>query len=247
MSMPIAPPRVLHRDAHFLALAKPSGIATTAPDDGPSLFAQAHELDPKAPQLHPLSRLDTQVTGLVVFARTPLANQLVLEARRAGRLFRRYLGLAADVPTLHEGDWQAAIGIDPRDPKKRRALADDAEGPGIKSAHTRYLTRARTGSIVALELFPQTGRTHQLRVHAAHAGHPLLGDTAYGGLKRLTLSNGRILTAARVMLHCEAVALPHPDPRVATLSLTLAPEPDMERLWSSAGGALEQLTTPRSA
>lgn len=237
--------RVLHQDAHFLAVAKPSGIATTAPEGGPSLFAFAQAFDSRAPQLHPLSRLDTQVTGLVVFARTAWANQLVLDARREGRLFRRYLGLAQEHAELERGDWHWAIGIDPRDPKKRRALASDAQGGGIKTAHTRYVARAHTGSVVALELYPQTGRTHQLRVHAAQAGHALLGDVAYGGLKRLTLSNGRILTAARVMLHCEAVRLPHPDGKVGELSLTLPPEPDMERLWSAAGGQSEQLRRER--
>lgn len=236
MTLAAASLRVVHRDAHYLALEKPPGIATTAPAGGPSLFALAAELDPRAERLHPLSRLDTQVSGLVVFARSVEANDRVLRARRAGRLQRRYLGLCAAPPSTAHGDWRWAIGIDPRDPRHRRALAPDAGGSGTKLAHTRYALRMTSGPVTALDLFPQTGRTHQLRVHAAAAGVPLLGDVAYGGVKRLTLPNGRILSAERVMLHCAEVWLPQPgtdDP----LRLELTPPHDMRSLWQSAGGA----------
>lgn len=227
--------RVLHRDRQYLALEKPPGIATTAPDGGVSLFTLAAELDPEAEQLHPLSRLDTQVSGLVVFARTAAANERVLRARREGGLHRRYLGLCAVAPSATQGDWRWAIGIDPRDPRHRRALAPDAAGAGTKLAHTRYALRANSGPVFALDLFPQTGRTHQLRVHAAAAGVPLLGDAAYGGARRLTLANGRILSAERVMLHCAEVCLPQLGAD-ELLRLVLAPPPDMARLWQSAGG-----------
>lgn len=233
--------KVLHRDDYFLALAKPAGIATTAPAGGESLFALAHQLDPRAPQLHPLSRLDTQVTGIVVFARDALANRLVMEARRAGRVQRRYLGLCRRAPEPALGEWRAAIGFDVRDPKKRRALAEGATGVGVKDAHTRYAVRAPTDAVVALDLWPQTGRTHQLRVHAAHAGVPLLGDVAYGGERRIVLPNGRILSAGRVMLHCAEVRLPHPDPARVELRLSMAPAADMRRLWEAAGGEPDAL------
>lgn len=229
--------RVLHRDAHFLAIEKPSGIATTAPGGGHSLFALVQELDPRAPQLHPLSRLDTQVSGLVVFARTAQANDGVLAARREGHLFRRYLGLVASAPAAPAGDWNWAIGIDRRDPRQRCALPPDAEGNAVKSAHTKYAVRAASGGVVALDLLPQTGRTHQLRVHASAAGSPLLGDVAYGGTRRLTLNNGRIVSAGRVMLHCAAVRLPHPQASHGALSLELPAPVDMQQLWSAVGGA----------
>lgn len=235
---------VLHRDDYFLALAKPAGLATTAPDGGPSLFALARELDPRAPQLHPLSRLDTQVTGIVVFARDAATNRLVLEARRAARVQRRYLGLCGRAPEPAVGEWRAAIGLDQRDPKKRRALAEGATGIGVKEAHTRYGMRAVTNSVVALDLWPQTGRTHQLRVHAAHAGVPLLGDVAYGGERRIVLPNGRILSAGRVMLHCAEVSLPHPEPARAGLVVRLAPAQDMGALWAAAGGEPRALGEP---
>ncbi len=227
---------IVFRDAHLLVLNKPAGIATTAPNQGPSLFAIAKQLDPSAPQLHPLSRLDTQVTGLVAFARTSEANRAALTARRDGVLTRRYVGLATHAPEPASGEWNASIGIDPRDPRHRVALAQGAQGIGVKHALTCYAVSASAGPLVLLQLWPRTGRTHQLRVHAAHAGTPLAGDTAYGGPKRITLPNGRILTAARVMLHCASLSMPHPSEPGARLVLNLAPEADMQTLWRSAGG-----------
>jgi len=232
---------IVHQDEHLLVLNKPSGIATTSPDDGPCLFKTAKELDPSAPQLHPLSRLDTQVTGLVAFARTSAANKHALLARKQGVLQRRYTGLATKAPEAPEGVWDATLAIDPRDPRHRVALAPGVHGVGAKHALTLYQVRALAGPLALLHLWPRTGRTHQLRVHAAHAGSPLAGDTAYGGIKRLTLANGRILTASRVMLHCAALSMPHPAGGGRVLTLELAPEADMGSLWKSAGGDLPTL------
>ncbi len=233
---------IVYQDAQLLVLNKPAGLATTSPDAGPCLFAIAKQLDLSAPQLHPLSRLDTQVTGLVAFARTSDANRAALAARQRGVLSRRYVALTAHVPDPREGDWHASIGIDPRDPRHRVALPEGVEGGhpvrriGVKHAHTSYAVSALAGPLALLQLWPRTGRTHQLRVHAAHAGAPLAGDTAYGGQKRITLPNGRILTASRVMLHCAALSMPHPTDTDRMLALELAPESDMRALWRSAGG-----------
>jgi 23S rRNA-/tRNA-specific pseudouridylate synthase len=236
--------RVLYRDTHFLVIDKPAGIATTAPDDGPSLFAAARAFDPDASQLHPLSRLDTQVSGIVVFARTALANDTALAARRAGQFTRRYLGLTLLGGLTSAGEFREAVALDPRDAKKRRALPEGSRVPGAKAALTRYRERARAGVVLALDLFPQTGRTHQLRVHTAAAGSPLLGDVAYGGDRRVTLDNGRILSAGRVMLHCASVSLPHPSAAHGRLTLSLPPPADMLKLWTSAGGVAAALNDP---
>ena len=239
--------RTVYRDAHLLVLDKPVGLATTAPEDGESLFTLARTLDPDAPALHPLSRLDTQVTGLVTFARTARANELAIEARQKGALFRVYLGLCMARPNPLEGDWRWAIGFDVRDPRRRRALREGAKGGGVKEARTRYRVHAEAGPVVALALRPVTGRTHQLRVHASAAGVPLAGDVAYGGARRLTLPNGRILSAGRVMLHCAAFTMPDPARPGASIVLSLAPHEDMRRLWQAAGGDPAQLVLDPSA
>lgn len=228
--------RIVHHDAHLLVLDKPVGLATTAPAGGESLFELARILDPRAPQLHPLSRLDTQVSGLVTFVRTERANHHAIAARREGKLRRAYLGLCHVPPAPEEGDWTHAIGLDPRDPTRRRALAPDAKGPGIKRAHTHYRVHAVAGAVIALDMWPRTGRTHQLRVHASAAGSPLLGDVAYGGDKRLTLDNGRILSAGRTMLHCAAFRMPNPERPREMLTLSLPPPDDLAALFRAAGG-----------
>lgn len=233
---------VLYQDAHLLVLNKPVGIATTAPDDGPCLFSIARLIDPSAPQLHPLSRLDTQVSGLVTFARTARCNLLAMEARKTGQLKRRYLGLTTVAPAEASGSYHFSIGIDPRDPKKRRALAAGAEGQGVKLAHTDYRVRAEAQPLYALDLFPVTGRTHQLRVHTSAAGCPLAGDVAYGGQKRLVLPNGRVLTAGRVMLHCAYFTMPNPERKAAVIELALEAPEDMRTFWRSAGGDVTALS-----
>jgi 23S rRNA-/tRNA-specific pseudouridylate synthase len=227
---------IVHRDAHLIVVIKPPTIATTAPNDGPSLFALVRACDPDAPQLHPLSRLDTQVSGLVSFARTKHANEVALRARRDGKFRRRYLGLSMSAPHPAEGAWDARIALHPHDVKKRRALAAHETGMAVKDARTRYQAFALSGPLHALHLWPETGRTHQLRVHAAHARCPLFGDVAYGGEKRATLANGRVLTAARVMLHCGHVRLPNPSGAREDLVFDLAPPEDMAALWRAAGG-----------
>lgn len=236
-----APPAIIYRDDHLLVLDKPVGLATTQPERGESLFELARALDPTAPALHPLSRLDTQVSGLVTFARTARANEQAMAARKAGTLRRAYLGLCEHAPSPERGEWRFAIGIDARDPKHRRALAEHSAGIGVKAAHTRYHVRALAGPLTALELWPVTGRTHQLRVHASAAGCPLAGDVVYGGARRITLSNGRVLTAPRVMLHCAAFTMPHPTRRGERIELTLDPPSDLVGLWTAAGGELAAL------
>lgn len=227
-------PRIVHRDAHLLVVDKPAGLSTTAPQ-GHSLSRWVQEQDPRAPRLHALSRLDALVTGLVPFARTKLANEVALKARRQGCLHRAYLALASAAPA-ESGRWTWSIGLDPQDAKLRTALDPDESGAGVKHAATRFERRATAGPLSALVLYPETGRTHQLRVHAARAGAPLAGDVAYGGQRRFTLDNGRVLSARRVMLHCAALDMPDPSRPGQTLQLRLDVHRDMASLWNGAGG-----------
>ena len=242
-AVPAGAVRVLHRDAHLLVLEKPTGLPTTGPGPGSgrTLVDVARELDPDAPRLHPSSRLDAEVSGIVTFARTPEATQHLLAARRAGRYARAYLGIASGVPQLNQGSWEQAIGIDPRDARKRRAVADDAPGARTACSHYRVLaalaeTRADARAAL-LWLEPQTGRTHQLRVHAANAGLPLYGDRPYGGPQRLVLGDGSVVTARRVLLHCCRVSLPAIEAGAEPLRLVSEPAADLIAFWRAAGGA----------
>lgn len=221
---------VLHRDADFLVVYKPTGLPTTSPDGRGCLVEKVRPLDPRAPQLHPTSRLDAEVTGVVTFARTPRGVMHSLAMRREGRYERMYLAIAAVEPTPEHGEWRGSIGVDPRDKRKRVVTtAHDSQ-----TAETRYAVVDRTPHAVLLALMPHTGRTHQLRVHSSHAGSPLVGDVHYGGPRRITLDDGRIVTVNRVMLHCTRVSFPLPN---GERGIFVAELPDDFRAtWKALGG-----------
>jgi 23S rRNA-/tRNA-specific pseudouridylate synthase len=227
--------RVLHRDDWFLVLEKPSGIATTSPDGAPALTSLAQALDPGAPRLHPSSRLDAEVSGVVIFARTREATQHLLAAREHGAYARVYVALSAAAPAPPAGDWRGAIGLDARDPRKRVVVEGGRQAEAARPAHTRYRVVAQRERAALLRLEPQTGRTHQLRVHAARAGVPLLGDRHYGGAQRVVLGDGRVLSVRRTMLHCMRVSVPAPG-GVGVLVFEAEPPEEMLAVWRGVGG-----------
>lgn len=240
-------PRVVHHDDDLLVVDKPTGLATTSPDGENCLASWARAHDPDAPRMHASSRLDAEVTGLVTFARTSRAIQQLTAARAAGHYRRFYLGLARQPPEPLEGEWRFPIGRDPRDPRRRVALTTGASVPAGRgkapkkavcladSAWSRYRTLASAPRIALLLLQPETGRTHQLRVHAARGGAPLWGDKHYGGPVREVMEDGRVIAARRVMLHCTQLILPgiaQPEPLVVH-----APVPtDMRGFFVALGG-----------
>jgi 23S rRNA pseudouridine1911/1915/1917 synthase len=232
-------PRIVHRDTDLLVLYKPAGLPTTSPDGANCLANAARALDPDAPRMHASSRLDAEVTGLVTFARTDRAIEALLAARRQGAYQRFYLGISAQIPQPAQGEWRWEIARDPRNPR-RRVAHPEGSGRGVH-ALSRYQVIGQLPQAALLGLRPETGRTHQLRVHAAQAGVPLLGDKHYGGATRSVLLNGRVLRASRVMLHCARLRLPGV---AGAQSLTLEAEvaPDMRELFTQLGGASELLS-----
>ena len=244
-------PRVVYRDADLLVLDKPSGLPTTSPDGRDCLASWARAHDPDAPRMHPSSRLDAEVTGLVTFARTPRAIQQLMAARAASQYRRFYLGVAARAPEPLAGEWRFPIARDPRDARKRRALPEGAKVREAASvppaaakdgtvcladaAWTRYRTLWSGAQAALLLLQPETGRTHQLRVHAAYVGAPLWGDKHYGGPTRGVHADGRVFAARRVLLHCAQLILPgiaQPEP----LRLHAPVPADLREFFGQLGG-----------
>lgn len=259
---------IVYRDEHLLVLDKPPRLPTTSPDGGDCLARRARELDPEAPKMHASSRLDRDVTGLVTFARTERAIRALLEARRSGRYRRLYLALVCGAPA-QRGSWEWPIAIDERDVRLRTAL-DSAQSV----SESRRPQLAKTGyhnvaqctvdpsvTVSALRLIPRTGRTHQLRVHASRAGTPILGDGPYRGIPRITLPDGRIVSARRCLLHCARLELPWIDPGARRSSsgspseslrvergehaqvFRSVPPRDLIDVWSALGGSPEALST----
>ena len=233
-----APPTVLHRDTDLLVVAKPPGLPTTSPHSSQRSLASWAKLELRGhARVHPTSRLDAPVSGLVTFALTSRAKRHLLAARRAGRYWRDYVGITAGNPRFDEEVWDWPISIDPADRRLRIA------GPGLgeRDARTRCTVAARIGPAALLRLEPETGRTHQLRAHAARAGVPLLGDPNYRGERRVVLSDGAVVSARRVMLHCARVRFPSLDG--SRLFEFEAPVPrDMQEIWVALGGCVSHLT-----
>jgi len=226
---------VLFRDAELFVVDKPARIATTSPDGTNCLAELAARMNRGAPRVHPTSRLDRDVTGVVIFARTDRAITALMQARTNGLYRRRYAALLSGTIGLDAGRWEWPIAIDPRDKTKRIALEPGEKGERMQEAASRFEVIARSPVAARAWLYPETGRTHQLRVHAARAGHPLVGDVAYGGPKRLVLADGRVVTANRPMLHCALVEVPHPATNEPMRFEAKIPD-DFEAVWRASGG-----------
>ncbi len=226
------PVRVLAQTRDLVAVEKPAGVPTIADHAGSAhalVALAARVLHIPESALHPTSRLDRDVSGVVVFARTQAAAQRLVRARAEGAYERRYVAITARAPSVGGGVWDAPIGRT-KDPRLRAVGGREAV-----LATTRYAVCARTpGDAVLLGLAPLTGRTHQIRVHAAHAGAPIVGDRAYGGPARLTLPSGRVLEPRRIALHAARVVVP--DEHGAPLSVSAIIPADLADVWLRLGG-----------
>lgn len=228
----------LYRDDDWLVLAKDPGVVTTPPSSrpGPTLVDIARSLLPDAAKVHPLSRVDAEVSGAVLFACSRRAMDLA--AKRPPE--KRYLALSQRAPADDTFAWTWPIGVHPRRPTLR-ACGADARAP--QRAETRGVVLARSPEVSLLLLTPVTGRTHQLRVHAATAGMALLGDTVYGGAARVTRGDGGVVGLPRVMLHAWRVSLPG-----TRRWVDAPPHADLAAAWRAlGGGSLDEALSAASA
>jgi 23S rRNA pseudouridine1911/1915/1917 synthase len=217
------------------AVSKPAGVPTEPDRRGGASVVRlvAPLIGAPASVLHAATRLDAQVSGVVLIARGGEAHRRVAALKEAGELHRRYVALASHAVVPPVGVWDAPIGAGPRG--RRVAFGRDAE-----VARTRYRFRgcAPPDPELALAAFavlePVTGRTHQLRVHAATAGAPLLGDVTYGGPRRLVQPDGQVIALDRVALHAASVSVVVAGKVEWSVR---APHPaDLVRLWVRLGG-----------
>jgi 23S rRNA-/tRNA-specific pseudouridylate synthase len=222
---------VLADEDGLLAVDKPAGVVTI-PDQGGAaaslLAAVARFARVPLASLHATSRLDREVSGVVLFARTPAAVARLRAARDGGTYSRRYVAIASGTPAEPRGRWAAPIGRG-ADPRHRAAFGRDAV-----AASSDFAVVACAQSWTLLALSPVTGRTHQLRVHAAHAGVPLVGDRVYGGPCRLTSPSGRVSAIDRIALHAARVRVPRSDGGV--FEVIAEPPSDLTDLWRAVGG-----------
>jgi 23S rRNA pseudouridine1911/1915/1917 synthase len=191
--------RLLFADDAIAAIDKPAGVAaqaTLTTDRGTLPALVAALLGGPAILVH---RLDRETSGVTLFARTKPAAAALAEAFRTGVPEKTYLALCAMPPSPPEGRITEPLGKDLKRAGLRRV------DPHGEPAATRYRTLRHGPQGALVEACPETGRTHQIRIHLAHLGASLLGDPRYGGPRRV----GE-LRIPRVMLHAARLTLPHP-------------------------------------
>ena len=198
---------VIHEDPHVLVLAKPAGLSS----QGGRI--KAHTLDDllwafmrsngKRPEL--VHRLDRDTSGVILAAKTKPAAGFLGKALQMRRFRKVYLALVSAAPEPRSGAIDAPLLREEIGRESyMRVCAFDA--PGAQGSQCRYRTLSASEDGALVELEPLTGRMHQLRVHMAHIGRPLVGDPRYGGA--LTFA-GR--AAPRLMLHAAKLTFPHPE------------------------------------
>ena len=220
---------VIHEDASTIAFAKPAGLSSQGGrikahtlDDLLWAFARSNG---KRPDL--VHRLDRDTSGVILAAKTKPAAGFLGKAIQAHKLTKTYLALVSAAPEPASGDINVPlvrqeIGRE----SYMRVAAFDAKGAQGSRSRYRTLSSSEEGALV--ELQPFTGRMHQLRVHMAHIGRPLVGDVRYGGA--LTAA-GR--GAPRLMLHAVSLRFPHPEGGERTIR---AEPPDDFRALAEAMG-----------
>ena len=196
---------VIHQDKAAIVLNKPPGLATQGGTKTTShVDGLLDAFAPEGPRPRLVHRLDKDTSGVLLVARTP-GSAAFFAKRFSGRSAKKiYWALVVGVPEIAEGTIEAPIAKQPGTGGEKMHV-DEANG---QPAKTRYRVVDRAGNRAAwVELQPLTGRTHQLRVHMAAIGHPIVGDGKYGGQDAfLTGSISR-----KMHLHARRLIIEHPD------------------------------------
>jgi 23S rRNA pseudouridine1911/1915/1917 synthase len=196
---------ILYEDNHCLAVAKPSGVVSThfqgreqTLDRVVKQYLKTRYHKPGSVFLGIVHRLDRVVSGVLLFARTSKAAARLAEQFREGTIDKVYWAIVEGEVARTAGtleDWLK------KDREAGRVLVVEPRAPGARQALLHFQRRGSHGSLTWLEIRPQTGRTHQLRVQLAHHNHPIYGDAKYGSIHTFQRA---------IALHARALTFMHP-------------------------------------
>jgi 23S rRNA pseudouridine1911/1915/1917 synthase len=226
---------VIYEDPHIIVLNKPPGLVVhpapgnytgtlvnallyhygSLPSSGPGTLGSKRE---RAGIIH---RLDKDTSGVMVVARTQEALRSLSAQFKNRTVKKRYLALVVGVIKKGSGTIEAGLGRHVKERKKISVYTHRA-----REAVTLYMVKERYMRATLISVEIKTGRTHQIRVHMAHIGHPILGDSLYGGVKAAKFNDSQV---ARQMLHAESLSIIHPETG-HPMTFTTPPPSDMAEI-----------------
>jgi 23S rRNA pseudouridine1911/1915/1917 synthase len=207
---------ILLEDNHCLAVNKPAGLLSQGDESGePSLvdrvtaYLKSRYAKPGNVYVGLLHRLDRPASGIVLLAKTSKAAGRLSDQFRAGTISKLYWAIVEGRPQQPEGEWKDMLE---KNERLNRGSVVPGESALGKEARVVFRVAETWGRYTKLELWPTTGRSHQLRIQLASRGLPILGDVKYGARSRLKASDG----GPRIALHARQLVFTHPIRREST-------------------------------
>jgi len=203
---------IIFENSDLMVINKPAGMVVH-PSAGHSTGTLVHAALAHAPDLQGIGgekrpgivhRLDKETSGLIIVAKNDHSHQWLQDQFRLRKVQKVYLALVDGAPPTPEGRIEAAIARDPSH-RKRMAIVPDDRG---RESVTEYRTRETFTEHTLIEAHPLTGRTHQIRLHLAFLGTPIVGDTVYGRRKSSIPLGRHFLHAARLSIQLPGEELP---------------------------------------
>ena len=233
------PLRVVFEDEHLLVVDKPAGLVVhpaAGNRDGTLVNALLHHCGESLSGIGGVARpgivhrIDKDTSGLLVVAKTDVAHEGLAKQFATHSIDRRYLAIVAGVPKIAQGTVDAPLA---RSSANRKKIAIVEIGRGKRAVtHWRRLSMLRDAALVECRL--ETGRTHQVRVHMASIGHPLLGDPVYGRAGKTHRKLLHDMDFHRQALHAAELGFIHPVTK-HRLSFASAMPTDMQELFNALG------------